>query len=431
MDPILELPFDVYQRHRLAAQLLGRLRRGRKPLSVLDVGAGAALLGRFVPKDRVVALDLVAQDTTDVRGDGAALPFLDGSFDVVVACDTLQDVPRARRATLMGECARVARRHLILIGPLASVHVTRARRLFDDYRGGGKSASHPLPKRAEVEARLVKLGAVVASLGHGNVHRWLAHVCADLHLDADAVREPVAARFHAFYNAQFFDGDCEAPVYRHALIAALHAAPLPELSDFATPRAVPDALPAEWDVERLRLVDQNAELSVRVDAQRAELERCGGALFGAQQAIEALGRAELEKRQALFAEQAGRAEDRARLLARARALEVERTELRADLARVRAERNGLEAALDGLAEAVERLDVCAAPAGADESAAAAPLEDPVSELPGPSNLVEARAEIGRLADEIAELRCALGELGLLEATLVHLDSPSPGSGPPA
>ncbi|MDE0916614.1 MAG: class I SAM-dependent methyltransferase, partial [Planctomycetota bacterium] len=118
---LLELPFDQYQRYRLVADILNEVRPKGRTLSILDVGGRTALLRQFLPSDDVTAVDLEMSDEPGlVLGDGSRLPFQDGSFDVVAGFDTLEHVPPARRTAFVDECARVASRWVVLIGPYAS-----------------------------------------------------------------------------------------------------------------------------------------------------------------------------------------------------------------------------------------------------------------------------------------------------------------------
>ena len=85
MTDVAALPFDQYQRYRLASDLLDEVRPKGTTWSVLDVGGRTALLRSFLPRDRVVPVDLEASSERPlVLGDGSALPFADASFDAVV-----------------------------------------------------------------------------------------------------------------------------------------------------------------------------------------------------------------------------------------------------------------------------------------------------------------------------------------------------------
>ena len=59
------LPFDQYQRYRLVADLIDRVRRPDGELRILDIGGRTGLLRKFLPNDRV---DLVDLESSDLEG---------------------------------------------------------------------------------------------------------------------------------------------------------------------------------------------------------------------------------------------------------------------------------------------------------------------------------------------------------------------------
>jgi ubiquinone/menaquinone biosynthesis C-methylase UbiE len=93
----------------------------------LDVGAGAAEFLRYahgVSTMRWIGLDLsgdvlrVAAPAVAgalVRADGRHLPFSDGSIDVVTSAHTLHHLDPDDARSLLSECARVARRRVVVV----------------------------------------------------------------------------------------------------------------------------------------------------------------------------------------------------------------------------------------------------------------------------------------------------------------------------
>ena len=125
----LNLPFDQYQRYRIIADVLGRLRTGSEPLRILDVGGGQAIILKFLPEDKVTVLDQSEprEEVPDfVKGDATALPFEDGSFDYVVSVDTYEHIPPEARETYLSELRRTARRGVLLAAPFDSAAVRDA-----------------------------------------------------------------------------------------------------------------------------------------------------------------------------------------------------------------------------------------------------------------------------------------------------------------
>jgi len=244
-----ELPFDQYQRYRLAADLLGTVRAAGTTWDVLDVGGRTGLLRRFLPGDRVALVDLEASGEPGlVLGDGARLPFADRSFDVVTAFDTLEHVPPPVRDAFVAECRRVARRYVAIVGPYRHPEVDEAERLAQvflreklkvEHRYLEEHRHHGLPERERVESLLAGSGAAVRSFGHGNLERWLALICLTFYMDYTDELRPVAARFFRFYNKNLYASDHAEPVYRHVVVAALAGAPLPTVDGILEPAAMP------------------------------------------------------------------------------------------------------------------------------------------------------------------------------------------------
>jgi hypothetical protein len=284
IDP-LSLPFDQYQRYRFVSDLLSEVRPRGKSWTVLDVGGRTALLRAFLPSDQVHLIDLEPSSEAGlVLGDGSRLPYQDKSVDVIVAFDTLEHVPPHLRETFCSECARVARKYVVLAGPYQSAEVEEAEKLLQQFLKDKLGVEHRyleehrhlgLPDRAAVETCFQGAGAHVSSLGHGNLERWLGLMCMSLYMDYTPPLRGIAARFFRFYNQNLYASDHGAPVYRHAVVAALAGAPLPTPSGFAPAVAPPGAV-ARMHELAFELVDFERAKSewdrVRGDLERAKLE---------------------------------------------------------------------------------------------------------------------------------------------------------------
>ena len=241
-DGVLRLPFDQYQRYRMVADVLDRL-RGDEPLRVLDVGGRTALLRQFV-SDRVTLVDMESSDVTEgmVLGDGARLPFQDNAFDVVCAFDTLEHVPPAAREAFVTECARVAGNWCILAGPYTHPEVVQGEELLRKFlkdklktvhRYLDEHGEHGLPDRELVTKWFESSGASVDSVGHGNLHRWLFMMCVELFLDEDPALRDFAGDVFGYYNEMLYASDSVEPVYRHVVVATMPGSEAPNLEGLA------------------------------------------------------------------------------------------------------------------------------------------------------------------------------------------------------
>lgn len=115
---ILKLPFDQFSRQKLAFELIEALRTGKQNFSILDAGGYQGATHAFHPHDSVTVLDVFEVKEKDyIQGDATAMTFADNSFDFVVSFDVFEHIPRERREAFVSECARVARRGVIIAAP--------------------------------------------------------------------------------------------------------------------------------------------------------------------------------------------------------------------------------------------------------------------------------------------------------------------------
>jgi len=144
-------PFDVLQRFQAIADALAAL-----PLRDVDASSSAHLVldvggfpGRLADYMRgrgfsTLTIDTPACDRDDyVQGRGESLPFADASFPVVVTSDTLEHIPPAARASFLSELARVAKRWVIVSGPLYSPIVDHVEERLDSLYRNMHAAPHP------------------------------------------------------------------------------------------------------------------------------------------------------------------------------------------------------------------------------------------------------------------------------------------------
>ncbi len=387
----------------MVSDLLSEVRPRGQSWTVLDVGGRTALLRAFLPSDQVHLVDLEpSREAGLVLGDGSRLPYQDQSVDVIAAFDTLEHVPPPLREKFYAECARVARRYVILAGPYQSVEVEEAEKLLQQFLKDKLGVEHRyleehrhlgLPVRADVESFFQGAGAAVSSIGHGNLERWLGLMCMSLYMDYTPPLRGIAARFFRFYNQNLYASDHGAPVYRHAVVAAFQGAPLPmngaraperarapagavaRISGLAFELADFDRAKGEWETVRSGLERAITELSADLNGHRAtcsnlqrdlEIARLALSRERAEQARAAADlAADLDGHRATCANlqreldlaRAAHARDRA---------EHERVagELLADLAAHRSAKAELEADLDGHRGTVAHLSAALAAASA-------------------------------------------------------------------
>lgn len=89
-----------------------------KPKSILEVGCGALGIGEFT-NTPFTGCDIVfgrerVPSMMRVMGSASLLPFVNGSYEVVIAIDLLEHVPRLQRRTVLSELFRVTRNWLVI-----------------------------------------------------------------------------------------------------------------------------------------------------------------------------------------------------------------------------------------------------------------------------------------------------------------------------
>lgn len=355
-DEVLSLPFDQYQRYRLVADIVRLVEADGRKRAILDVGGRTGLLRKFLPDHSVALVDVEPSDIPDVvLGDGCRLPFADKSFDVVAAFDTLEHVPKDGRDAFVDECARVAREHVVLVGPYAHPAVDEAEELLlrfledqlgEKHRYLREHRANSLPSMEAVVDRLRGRGAKVATIAHGNVERWLGLMCLSLYMDHEPHLRPLATRMHRFWNEALHESDTGEPAYRHAVVASFVGEP-PRVAYAAKSDALPSKVLAGARVLSTKLVEFDV---ARRDwrEERARLREVASTLeqdlAGHKRALEESSRKEreaLEVVATLRADLTGHVEslgEQAALLAAQRtAAERMQAELEADLARHKAE----------------------------------------------------------------------------------------------
>ena len=89
------------------------------PATVLEIGPGNGFVADYLRRLEydVVTLDVNQDLIPDVVGSITAMPFDDGSFDVVTACEVIEHLPFDLVKTALAEVRRVTRAHVILSIP--------------------------------------------------------------------------------------------------------------------------------------------------------------------------------------------------------------------------------------------------------------------------------------------------------------------------
>ena len=240
-DALLRLPFDQYGRYRMVRQAVDAAcaALGRDRLSILDVGGyyedadGTPRLPsqQFLGDQELTVLDLPACDLPGyVQGDGTALTYADGSFDLVISCDTLEHIPPDLRDQFAHELARVARYGVLLICPIDDYRTALAEKVLYAYIQSELHAKHDqlrehreygLPQLPLVQESFAQAGCTTHDYPSGDLHAWLPMMLAKHYLMhfADSAPE-LQYGLDELYNRGYALAERREPSYRRLLVAA-------------------------------------------------------------------------------------------------------------------------------------------------------------------------------------------------------------------
>jgi hypothetical protein len=225
----LRLPFDRFQRLRLAAEAVERLWGGPPSGRILDVGGGLAAL---LPGQQLVELcngPGRGPASSSVRARPLELPFADGSFDTVVAVETLQQQPAQQRTDLLRELWRVSRGYLVLVGPFDGPRLRHAevilRRFLKEKLASGDAELEAhralgLPSREQCAGLLAEFGAQTACVAQGDLEGWFLQRSLESYLLHDPDLARLAESVFEFLNSNLYAGPRGSESYRQCLVAA-------------------------------------------------------------------------------------------------------------------------------------------------------------------------------------------------------------------
>lgn len=223
---VLQLPFDQYQRYRVAADLLAGLgiAGGAK---VLEVGGAPGPLEAFLPDQEIFVVDIAGKrEGRYAMADGARLPFPDATFDAVVTLDTLEHVFPKSRTAFLSELQRVTSNAVVLSAPFSDPELEMAEDALNAFvrqRFGGdfptldEHRDNGLPLLAPTVAALTAGEWATAVLPSGYLPRWLLGMLFHHELLASGL--PELGELHAYYNATVSPLDTREPAYRHVIVA--------------------------------------------------------------------------------------------------------------------------------------------------------------------------------------------------------------------
>ena len=278
------LPFDLYQRYRLAADMAGCLH----PSTLLDIGGHLGdqdghlatthdfLADSMHPGEQgseppnIWVTDQRQYDHPDCRPAPAwDQPFPDAFFDMVISLDTLEHLPGDRRQQFLAELDRLARHWILLGAPFASPQIEAAER---DLAQGIMKSQTFLKEHQELgllPASMVEdffagqRGYSIYSFPNGYLPRWKEVQILSQHFFR--IQDySVLQMFNRLYNRTFYPLDQAEPAYRTVFL--MSKTPLTPAQESA--------------LESFRTADSGQEHFLSEDPVFLELHERIGRLFG-------------------------------------------------------------------------------------------------------------------------------------------------------
>lgn len=230
-----DVPFDQYSRQFQVKTIIDSLREKDQSYKLLDVGGYKGRTADFLPDDRVTVMDLFdVKEPGYVRGSALDMPFKNDTFDYVVSFDVLEHIPSSKRLTFIKECARVAKRGVIICAPHKTVANELAEKALNDmykrlhgeeHRWLKEHIEYGIPDFSEVEKRFQRQGLQTVVFPSNKTSLWAGMQQAIF----TNSRYPLAAewltRLNTYYNRQFeYDGgDSIEGSYRQILCGFVDA----------------------------------------------------------------------------------------------------------------------------------------------------------------------------------------------------------------
>lgn len=187
MKKITQLPFDLFSRHYIVANLVNKaFRKGNEKLTILDLGGYAGQTQHFFVKDKVTVLDTydINNQANYIKGDATNLTFQDNSFDIVTNFDVFEHIPRELRHKFVTEALRVSKRAVILTFPVdhdSNKATSEAENTLDTFFKKLTGSRHPwlrehidygIPTAEEFEQLLNGIGAVFTKISSNSIVSW-------------------------------------------------------------------------------------------------------------------------------------------------------------------------------------------------------------------------------------------------------------------
>lgn len=223
-----EVPFDQFSRQYQVKKILESL-EGANQYTVLDVGGYKGRTAEFLTDAKVTVVDLYdVEEKNYVKGSGTDLPFEPESFDYVTSFDVLEHIPSKQREKFIAECARVAKKGVIVCAPAKSSENELAEKKLNKLYERLHKEPHPwlrehiengIPDFSLTEASVKKHGFHTVRFYSNKNSLWMAMQQAIFINSKFPLASEALTKLNRYYNKNFLydGGSLDATAYRQIL----------------------------------------------------------------------------------------------------------------------------------------------------------------------------------------------------------------------
>ena len=228
------IAFDQFQRYKTASFIIEQ-NRTDSILKVLEIGANEHKnLEKFLPTDEIQYLDiqlsdLLKNDKQYILADATNMPEIEtDSFDVVIALDVFEHIPKNLRNDFLDELNRVSKNIVVLAGPYDELGVNKAEVRVNayfktkygiDYSWLDEHISNGLPNLDETlkylnDKKLQK----ITHFKHGTLELWERLIRVHFEVSDNLALQEYRQNIDTFYNENIFSYDVGDECYRDFIV---------------------------------------------------------------------------------------------------------------------------------------------------------------------------------------------------------------------
>lgn len=230
---LLSLPFDLYGRYKIIADIIKNETKDKSAYTLLDVGGNVeaydfSILQKFLPNEKVFVIDKAKNSYKNyIQSDALQLPFEDNEIDYVVSCDVLEHIPQKFRERFLLEQLKKARKKVILAAPFSSRDSKKAEKELSflyktlsrkNHKWLMEHEQYSLPTVSWIEKILKKNNVSFYKIPHNYLPYWRMMTFANFFTEYYANAYETLLSLNKFYNNTIHPYDRREPAYRYIYV---------------------------------------------------------------------------------------------------------------------------------------------------------------------------------------------------------------------